>query len=556
MLKKMTLLTLLITIGILFTGCGSEDDVKFTPQNTLIVGNTSFNGDFYTGWSNSVYDENIRNLVFGRGLLATDKDGITTKNYMTENYEQSSENDKVFIFTLKDNIKFSDGTILNADDVLFTYNFYMDEKLKDAGASSTLNEYLESVEKIDDKTIKFTLKELFYTLKTTLFDLNIIKNEIADEASEAGKTPQQYVKENISAPIGSGPYKIHEYKETQYIKLTKNEHFQGDLYGKVPNIQNVIVKVVADETEVDELITKNIDLLAGVTTEEKIDTIKENSEFTYNNYLRHGYGHLTFHNDFDVVANKSVRQAIAYTIDRNMFIQTFLGKYGLATQGPYSTHYWMIDDAWVDENLIKYEPNVDKVNEIMTTDGWVKNADGIWEKNGETTEISIAVPMQNWADSLNLVLANTKDTYGIKFNVEMIDFSVLLNHYYGFGAGLSANDRKYHMFSLATTLPVEFDGYINWHSDKVEPFAQATSTSTARLINARNDELLIIMRNTQDAEVYKNAYRDWVKLMNEEMPLIPMYSNDYYDLYNKKVINLNTNPMWTWAMAVVEANIE
>ncbi len=555
-IKKIFLTLLLVAVSISFIGCKKSGEVEFTSDNTLIVGNTSFNGDFYTGWSNSIYDKNIRDLVFGGGLLTPNENGEMKNNYMTKSYEQSTENNLIFTFILNEDIRFSDNTILNADDVVFTYNFYLDEKLQNAGASSTLPEYLEKVEKVDDNTVKFHFKQLFYTWRSTIFDINILQNEIADKANELGKTPQQYVKDNISSPIGSGPYKIYEYKETQYIKLTKNPYYKGNLNGNVPSIENIIVKVVANETDIDELLTNNIDLLAGVTSEEKIDAAKQNSKFTYNNYLRHGYGHLTFHNDFGVVQNKAVRQAIAHTIDRTTFIQTFLGKYGVATEGPYSTHYWMIDDEWVSQNLTKYTPNSTKVTEILTADGWSKNANGIWEKNGEVLEINIAVPMQTWADSLNLVLANTKDTYGIKFNVEMIDFSVLINHYYGFGTGLSANDRRYHMFSLATTLKVEFNGYTNWHSDKVQSFGQATSTNTSRFINEENDQLLLTMQNTTDDEVYKTAYREWVKLMNEEVPMISMYSNDYYDLYSTKIKNLNTNPLWSWPMAVVDAKIE
>ncbi|WP_339366143.1 hypothetical protein, partial [Vallitalea maricola] len=60
----------------------------------------------------------------------------------------------------------------------------------------------------------------------------------------------------------------------------------------------------------------------------------------------------------------------------------------------------------------------------------------------------------------------------------------------------------------------------SWHSDNVaSPWGSAISANTARFVNAKNDELLMTMRTADSDEIYQKAYREWVKLTNEEMPI-------------------------------------
>ncbi|QUI24339.1 ABC transporter substrate-binding protein [Vallitalea pronyensis] len=526
------------------------------PSGHIMIGNPNFNGEFIEGWGNSSYDKNIRTLIFGGGLLTADEGGKFLLNYMTDSRDMS-EDGLEHTFTLKSDIVFSDGAPLTADDVLFTYEFFLDQdNLLGAGGSSSINEYLESVEKMDDLTIKFKVKEKFYTTDSSVFTYNIMSKAWAMKDKPEDKSVQQHVKDTVfSNPIGSGPYKLVEFVENQFVKLTINDKFPGDFRGQKPMIKDIIVKVVSDETDIDELLTGNIDILPGVVEAEKIDAAKADG-YKFSNYPRHGYGHLTFHNDYGPVRHKEVRQAIAYTIDRGVFREAFLGKYAMSTDGPYSTNYWMIDEDWVDDNLTKYTANKDKVDELLSGAGWAKNADGIWAKDDEVLEIELLAPGQSWADTLNLTLGKTGEEFGIKFNVSVIDFSILLNHYYGKEI-TDVNERKYHMFALATGLTIVFDGYVNWHSDKVqEPWGSATSTNNSRFINDKNDELLITMRLAENDDVYKEAYREWVKLMNDYMPILPLYSNDYHDLYNPRLKEFKTSALWEWAKAIVYCTVE
>lgn len=584
-MKRLVALALVVAVAFGAAGCGKKTDTKTTekeatkteetkkteetsekttePSGYVVVGNANFNGEFIDGWGNSSYDNNVRKLVFGgastaqAGLMTSDEGGKIILNSIVES-RTTSEDGLTHTFKLKPGLLYSDGTPLNADDVVFTYEFYLDaEALTEAGGSSSLPEYLESVKKVDDLTVELKTKEKFYATDANVFTGGILSKEWAEKDKPADKTVQQHVKDSlISNPVGYGPYKLVEYKENQFVKLTVNENYVGNFRGSKPQIKDIIIKVVSNETDIDELVAEDIDILAGTVEAEKIDQVKDEDYLTYSNYPRHGYGHLTFHTDFGVAKYKEVRQAIAYTIDRKTFREAFLGGYSMSTDGPYSTNYWMIDTEWVDNNLTKYTANKAKVDEILTAAGWAKGTDGIWAKDGEKLEIDIAAPSQSWADALNLTLGKTGEEYGIKFNVEVIDFSILLNHYYGKEI-TDVNERKYEMFALATSLTIVFDGYTSWHSDKiVDPWGSGTSTNNPRFKNEKNDELLVTIRTAENDDVYQQAYRDWVKLMNEEMPILPLYSNDYHDLYNARIKGFKTSALWDWTAAIIESTVE
>lgn len=559
-MKKILAIVLVLALSLSMVACKEKEASTTVASGSVVVGSGSMNGEFISGWGNSSYDNNIRKLVGAPAMLMQDPGGqLHLAPYVKERKISDDGLVHTFTFTkdfVKGKYKYTDDNPITVDDIIFAYDFYMEEALTEAGGSSSLPEYLASYKKIDDNKIEFTLKEALYTTDYSVFTMGPM-NKAYYTKDMGSKTVQQHVKDSlISAPIGAGPYKIVEYKENQFVKLEANPDYMGNYDKKKPQIKTLIVKIVSDETDIDELLVGDVELLPGVIQDTKIDAAKADAGHTYSNYPRHGYGYLTFHNDFGPGQYTEVRQAFSYMIDRDTFRKAFIGPYGISTNGPYSTNYWMIDEDWVDKTLIKYSPNKEKVKELLEGAGWERGDDNIYAKDGERLELNLAAGTKGWVDTLNLVLSpeKTVEDYGIKVNAEFIDFSVLLDHYYG--KNLNESDRQYHMFALATSLGVVFDGYANWHSDKIEPWGSAISANSSRFENAEADALLMKMRTATDDDTFQQAYRDWLVIMNREMPLVPLYSNDYHDLYDAKIKGFKTSPLWDWTYAIVEAHVE
>lgn len=454
-----------------------------TPNADVKIGVSSdWNGDFIVGWTNSAYDEDVRTLVFGSGLLVGDENGAMTENYMTEKVDVS-EDQKTWTFKLKEDIKWSDGEPFTADDVIFTYLLYTSPTFNKAGGSLDRTKLPETYvgweefeaavavdpaaeeivwddakleaalanfdgfKKLDDYTVQFNLVEAEFNTWGGFEAQDILPEHYY---SNDGKVDAEHVRNTLMAkPLGSGPYVMTEYVPGQSVKFEVNPLYPGNINGVKPQIPSIIYKRTANETDVDELLAGGVDLLAGQIQGTKIDPVKaaEAEGFTYNTYARHGYGHLSFHTDFGPSQFKEIRQAFAFGIDREEFIKEFTGGYAVTLDGPYSLPFvkpeaeydannpWEISEKWISENLTDYKKDPEKAIETLEAAGWTKGSDGIYEKevDGKVMKavVGLAAGSQDWADALNLSTGKMEKEIGIKVIVEPIEFAVLIDHYYG-----------------------------------------------------------------------------------------------------------------------------
>ncbi len=528
------------------------------------------------------YEATVAELTPAEGETSSDQAGLDAAtaevariaDEISAMADTKSEEYEVWTFKLKEDIKFSDGEPFTTADVAFTYYMYSDPTfIQSKGSGSYQPKFLAGfdayyksaeagspdksllgMEIIDDYTIAFTIAEPTFTIKTEFAYYMYAEHQMApDGVIDCNVIHTEY----INNPIGVGPYKITEWNPGSDVKLTINEHYTGNINGQLPEVQNIVVQMVPNETDIDMLLAGEIDMLAGQIQAEYIESVKAVPEdLTYNNYDRHGYGYIGWHTDFGATAYPEMRLAIAYAFDKETFVDFMTGDYGKSVPAPYSPHYWMIDDAWIEENVdpLTYDPA--KARSVLEEAGWVENADGIYEKDGVVADIRIACGGDPWPDYLNNTTANSVEESGIKFTVDTVDFAVLLDHYNGLQPEA---DRLYNGFALAAALLPEFDGYSSYHSSFVYPFGEQSSTNTLRWSNEENDALLEAMRfadpsTDEGVAQYQTAYQDWVKLANQENPLLPIYANDYHDLYNADLENFVTGPMWGWPYAIVEAN--
>jgi|GEM_PF-542165 len=561
------------------------DEVNMRP---FVAASSDFNGDFYAGWTNSTYDKNIRQLVWGYGLMTDNAMGEVIDSPMVEE-KTVSEDLLSWTFKIVDGMKFHNGEELTVSDIKFTYEFYMDtEALAATGGSSSMADYIDTMT-IDEaaNTITFNLKKVIFTTDATVFYETWIMAEdtITEGAAAAGQNAQEYVKSTISNPIGYGPYMMTEFKESEYVRLKVNP----DYVGNAPAIQEIIVKVTPSETELDQLLQGEVDMLDRSVEAEKIDAAKEADFLTTNNYFRHGGGTVVLHTDYEAFALTEVRQAFAFVFNRPKVIELFLGEYGIASQGPYSKNQWMMYDddemsmlgtaanSRFEDSLINYdildadgkfdeEANIAKAHELLDaavakTEGEYANLtkDGetyLWK--GEPLEIKITYT-SFWSDTYNLVW-NDDYVSRLGFNVSLhgLDWPVMYGHW----TGDQTEERQYHAFVGGTGYTIKSNPKGDYASDKIMPWGQPSNNGPrfsggSSLTVAEWDQLLEDIENCHPitgADEYRENWRAWITVMNAEVPVIPVYSNNYHDLYVSDLENFNTNALWGWPRAILDAN--
>ncbi len=380
-------------------------------------------------------DLDVQNLTTGYSTAQSNKEGVYIWNMMALAEEPTSviNEDGTLTYTIKikNDLKFSDGSPITAKNYIANILANSTAVSSEAGGSGTAGlqlvgftdfnkytgegdtVYFEGVKMLDDYTFSVTYLSdyatYYYAMVYAAFSpdpLQLYLGEKGDivvdpETKSCGLNADFYAKEkkdgkdayvvasqivdnlkwDSSLPY-SGPYTVSNYDEsTLTATLKRNPVYPGDTARGTASIDTITyVKIVA-ETQMDQFKAGQVDVLAGITgaaeTESAVNTVKDNPDkYKETHYDRAGYGKLGFRADFGSCMFASVRQAIAYSIDRNEFSQTFTGGYGTVVHGPYYPKSPTLAAVSDEIKLNQYQQSLDSALQVLEADGWIYNADG------------------------------------------------------------------------------------------------------------------------------------------------------------------------------------
>lgn len=514
-------------------------------ENILVVGSSEAAGNFLPIYYATSYDAPAPALVF-EGLLKSDERGELIPSLAKE-MPEISDDGKTYTFKLKEGVRFNSGKPFTAEDVVFTYAAIADPAY-DGRFTSTVQDLqgyedystgktttFKGVEKIDDYTVKFHFKDNLVTniIKTSfsIMDSKFYAHNIGDMAP---------VKSKMQQLSGTGPYKLEKFVPRQYFELVVND----DYHGKKPKIERIIVKSVTSATDVQELINGNVDLLAGKVEPEKIELANETGFIDRNQYLRHGYGFLMFNNQDPILKDKVVRKALSHGFDRESFLNLYFKGLGIGIDAPISKAFWTYDDQ-LENQMTKYNYDPVKAKELLDEAGWKMANDGFRYKDNQKLTLEWAtIKDLDLVDILMPILIANYKELGINLIVTPTDFNSLMDKVY--------NERKgFSLYNMATSLSNFPDPSSIWHSRYDIP----GGSNTGQFRNEKNDALIEKMLKTYDRDEFKKLWQEWALLMNEEAALIPLYTNIYTDLYNRRLKNFKTDTLWQWPQAVLKAEL-
>ena len=369
----------------------------------------------------------------------------------------------------------------------------------------------------------------------------------------------------VNPSVVSGPYKFDSFSNNM-VKLSLNENYAGNFKGEKATIPHVIIQVVNQKIAVDLLENGDIDIWEEESDGGAIDRIREAADKGtiggYNTFERNGYGSVKFLTDRGTTKYKEVRQAIAHLMDRNSFVQSYAGGYGVVTNGMYGTSQWMYKERGADleasPEFKKYQLNLDEASKLLDatpftfeadgTTPWdkakadeefAKNADGFDYYRYDETGKKLVVNQYGSDESpittliSNQVPVNAKQV-GMEYNVTAGSFATLLDYYY-----FPKEDAEYTAFNMGSNFGTPFDPWYQYNSKG--------SNNTTRTNDPAVDEITVKLRQTDsdDKEGYLDQWEKFEMWYNDYLPEIPLYSNQYHTGYSKRVKGFDINtPVW------------
>ncbi len=460
-------------------------------DNSIILGSsTELSGQFryatFGKTSPGSSDLDVEGLTVGLETVSTTKEGGYEWNptVVEEHSEEvDEEGNKTITIKIFDDMKLSDGTPITAKNyVVFTAasltpvwtqaagketNGRTILGWKDAyqlydGTEGSGTPALAGLHLIDDYTFSVTIPAdqlpYFYDITYGAFsaqpiDLFLGDSDLADDGEGVYITGDFYakdgdtyaqatvIKDNFTQTTEaayaafpySGPYCVKSFDSaTSEAVLEINPNFKGNYEGATPSIEKVIYKKVVTDTQLEDFKAGGLDVIAAITggaaTDEALALADgSDGKYVYTHYSRAGYGKLGFRADYGPAQFQSVRQAIAFCMDRAQFAKDFTGGYGGVVDGPYYTGSWMYKAAVAQGMMLdSYATSADSAIEVLEADGWVYDAEG----NPYTSGVRYkAIP----ADIISENDKNYQSVDGTYKTVDMGDFFLmpLVINWYG-----------------------------------------------------------------------------------------------------------------------------
>lgn len=335
---------------------------------------------------------------------------------------QISEDGKTYTVKMKNTAKWSDGQPITAEDVVFTLNTIINPK----AASPAMSSYdkIASVEKLDDYTVKITLKQVYapfeYSLMLTPVPSHILKDVKPEElqANPYGKEPAK--------TVTSGAWKWSEWKAGQYVSVEANPEYWSEVK---PNIQKIVYKIYADQnTEVQALIKGDVDTtsaipitqLEAVEKNDKISIVKGEGKANTYEFIGFNFEPNNFPDKFVPFATQKSRQAIAYALNRQGMVDNVLKGTGTLLNAPFLPNNW----SHAGDKAVNYAFDPEKAKALLAEDGWVAGKDGILEKDGHRFSFELQYNAGNSRREAvaQIIQQNLKDV-GIEVKTSAIDFA-------------------------------------------------------------------------------------------------------------------------------------
>ncbi len=499
--KIALLLAIIMLAMIILPACGKNA----VSGETLTV-NVGPDPDTIDPALNSAVDGATLIIHAFEGLMTLDKNGIPVAG-QAEKYEVSDDG-KVYTFHLRDNLKWSDGKALTANDFIYSWNRaispdtaadyeYMFEVI-DGYNEGTLN-----IQAPDDKTLVVNLYNAVpYFLELTAFPtFSPVRKDLIEANGDSWAV-------DVKTYIGNGPYKVKEWVPGSHITMTKNKNYWDYKNLGTENIKFVLME---EDTAILNAFQKKEILFADQMPNDEIDAWRDKPEFHLEGQL--GTYYVSYNVKKAPLDNKLVREALILAVDRE-FIVKEIGKSGQVPAGAFVSTGLSDADASKEFREVggdyydayDYEGNLAKAKELLVQAGY-PNGEGL-------PQIEYLYNEGSGHQAIGEALQDMWGKLGVKISLVSQEWGTFLN------------TRKNGDFQIAR------NGWLSDYNDPIsmlDMWITGGGNNDAQWSNPEYDALIAkIKTSTDPAERFKLMH-EAEDLIFEDSMLNPIYY--YVDLY-------------------------
>ncbi|MCM8785341.1 MAG: ABC transporter substrate-binding protein [Candidatus Omnitrophica bacterium] len=516
------------------SGCKKE---QHKLKNTLLLSTSSDPKSFNPIIAKETSTTLITGFIF---------EGLTRINGVTLKVEPSlatrwkvDKSGKIWKFYLRKDVLWNDGKKFTADDVVFTFNdlIYNDKIPTSSRDIFTIEGKKIKVIKIDDYTVEFILPEKFAPFLQLLGQEILPKHKLEKVVLDGKFTSSWGVNEKEENIVGTGPYKIKEYRPGEWIILKKNQYYwKKDKNGfTLPYIESIVFQIIPDPNmAILKFRTGEIDIISIRGQDYYVlKPLEKSKNFTiYDIGPSLGSEFLALNQNIDAkipdykkewFSDINFRKCIAYSIDRNSIIKNVYAGFGTPQYGPMNSSCGF----FYNDKIKKYEYNLQKAKEFLIKSGFFWKENILYDKKGNRVEFTIITNSNNFERvQIGNIIQNDLEKLGMKVNLLPIEFNTLVNK---------------------LTISKDWEGVIIGLTGGIEPHGGKNVWNSKGQLhfwnfeNRRNyqaekeiDQLFEIGTKYLEPEMRKKIYDRWQYIVTDNLPLIyTANSNVIYAVRNK-----------------------
>ncbi len=418
-----------------------------------------------------------------------------------------SNDGKVWIIHLRQDVKYHDNTPFNAETAAFT--------IKRAMENAVWTKYVNSIEKVDAYTLKVVFNTYYYSFFRDMASGWRSENFVSPTAVE----PQWDPKGKIVRYIGTGPFRLVNYKKDREATLVRNDNY----WGKKPKLKKILWEYTPDPyAEILALKAGELDVIGAAEHHSsvpfmKLAELKDNHDLMVATHSYGRYQVLDFNCRKPLFNDIRVRKAFNYAIDRKTMVRSLFGNIT-------DPCYFITDPKfiWGPSNITTgYLYDLKMAKKLLAGAGWVDtDGDGILDKDGRDLKVVLLVPTgEANADMVALVVQSQLKKLGIRLNIKTMinawnmrktgEYDLFLSHsgcLPSIPGGIGIKGKYYS----------SGDWPFAYHSKRLDALIDAAFTTTDK----------VRMRTECD--------KIWT-LLHDAAPCIPLYNIKKAVVMNKKV---------------------
>jgi len=478
---------------------------------------------------NDIYSRWITVPYIFEPLLVYDFNDLTMQPWLAESFHISEDGLRI-TFKLRDDVHFSDGHPVTAEDVIFTYQTAVNPGVDAANIANLFTEVEKAVAE-DQRTVTFYLRHPYFKALENLsfWDFGILPEHIY-----RFDDPEQFNR-RVSDPVGSGPFVFEKWETGKQIVLRRNENY----WGEKPKLRKIVYRFITNAVAaVQALRSHQVDIIIPEPDQfaelSRDPAIKK--EFYCLEYWAPGtpFYYIGYNQDTPFFKDRLVRLAMTHLLDRNLIISRLLKGHGRAVTGPF-----YINGPQYDHSIEHWPYDPNKAAQLLDQAGWKdSDGDGLRDKDNIPFRFKFMYASDRVLyQRLAKLLKDQAAKVGIEVIPEPLEWSVLITR---------LTNRQFDATVMGWGGDILEDPYQLWHSSQIGN----RGSNYVGFRNAEADALIELARRTLDEDKRNRLYHRLHRILHDQQPYTFLYARPTFRIVDRRFRNVKVYKLglkyWQW----------